>query len=524
MARLYLRIRQFFRLTGENPFIRMAKSPAQQGEYGESAMTPYLTRSGAACKFILFIVFLCRGLSVSNVADAKPVDTSNQDFSMTMLGDREFGTDSLNVSVPSGVIRIAIRNAWSPFVKKIRGVGIIETDLDHSDRDRANDIFARLCKATNDDLQNQPFETDTHIYSIRCLHNEKIIRRSGLLSELPREVSDDIFSFYEKVFKEYPDRGLALVRVEAEITDIYREKENISMAVRFINSGRYPISIQTPDEWNTQSFDRLRVTAWDEKDTKKWSVDLAGAPLLNKADLSTWLLNLSKSEQVTLVTIPAGGDVILRIKVMPDEKIQKGNYKIGAVISTTMITCDETGKEAENGTLNLSKINLGTGGIHTFTFGEDYPSTSAEWREYETKKRARLSGYVVGPGEPFAEDGHYRLISNSGQRSRFVSEFKRGRTAAIEDDSLDEKDKPFRGRLAWQWEADSALRTRCDPHQPCPRDGHWVALTRDYGWLDKRYTLYADTKRYFSAGEIMPEKRNAYGDELRYLAWYWLGV
>jgi hypothetical protein len=341
---------------------------------------------------------------------------------------------------------------------------------------------------------------------------------------LPIDLWGEANSFFDHVLKTYSRHGQALVRIKSEVDGVTLEKGNFLVSVIFFNAGRYPVSIQTPDEWDKRWFSRLDVTGWSDSGEKKWHADLVGERVVNKQELSTWTMDVPFNRTATFVTVPAGGNVVFKIVAVPDDKTTKWIYKFSALINTQMITGDKSGEEIENGRLELGKVNFISSEMRTFTLDRDWPSTPDEWRDFEARKRAQLSGRIVRPGETFAESGYYQLVSDSGQRSQFVTEFRRGRTAEIGADSLDDQGKPFSGRTAWRWEADSALGVRCDPNRPCPRDGHWVAVTRDFGWLDKRYTLYADTKRYFSAGEIMPAKRNAYGDELRYLAWYWLGI
>lgn len=462
-------------------------------------------------------------LPMSSVVYARSMEVGNQDFSINMLGGRDHGTDGIRVSVPSGKVRISISEAFSPFVDKFRGVGIVETTLNLDDSDQAKEIFDRLCDAANRPPLNESPASQTHRYSVRCLTDGKMFRHNGALSELPRGLYDECFSFYKKVFKKYPDEGRALVRIEAEVADVRPDKDKFLVAVKFINSGKYPVSIRTPDEWK-KPFDRLNIAGWNESRTEQWNADLAGAPLINKSELSTWILDVSNDKSPTLVTVPAGGSVVFKMTALPDGKVPRGSYKFGAIVYANMITGDQTGAEIEDSSLNIGSVRFSSSAGRSFILDRDYPSTPDEWRNYEVRQREKLSENVVRPGDQFPEDGYYRLVSDSGQRSRFVTKFKRGKTAEIEKDLRDDSDRIFTGHVAWQWEADSALATSCDPDQPCPRDGHWVAVTRDYGWLDKRYTLYADTKRYFRAGEFMQRKKNSYGEDLRYQAWYWLGV
>ncbi|HEY1608172.1 MAG TPA: hypothetical protein VGG24_02800, partial [Paraburkholderia sp.] len=476
------------------------------------------------CNGPIFVI--CGVISMSNTFAAdNPVRM--QGFAISAPGDRAFGQNDMGVWVKTGIVRIGISNRFTEIVPHdFRGVGAVETMLTHSDLDEAKEVQRRLCESSTDPLIDKTPEFGSLRFSVDCFHEDSISTHAGYVLNLPSDVSLIADIFFKKVLKNYSNNGIALVRVEAAIDDIEKIKDKFLASIKFSNSGRYSVSIRTSDEWD-RSFDRLTLTGWNEKHEDKFREELAGLPLVNKANLQTWTRELPDGI-ATFVEVPPGGNVTFKILVTPEGKVPKGTYKFSATIVTTMMT-GRGGRAIENGTLNLGLVNFGTSENTLVTFDRDFPSTPEEWKEYEARERAKRSGQLIEPGEPAPGAGYYRLVSDSGQRSRFVRRLRNGQSADVREGELDEYGKPMTGKIAFQWEGDDTAPVDCAPNTPCPRDGRWIPARRNFYTVDaaREYEMHG-RERFFRAGEIMPETRiEGYSDASAYtptVDWYWLGV
>ncbi|RAR61190.1 hypothetical protein C7401_108126 [Paraburkholderia unamae] len=236
---------------------------------------------------------------------------------------------------------------------------------------------------------------------------------------------------------------------------------------------------------------------------------------MNKDDYPVETIT-TMGESRTLVTIPAGETVTYKFLSVPAEKIPKGDYEFGALVYTSIYV---SGVNGAGGTVNFVSDTRST----PFTFDTDFPSTPQEWKDYEERQRAKLSEHVTPSGHAVAEDGYYRLISDTGQRSRWVYEFKKGAPSYKKELIYDSKGEAFLGRPVWQWEADLARKTLCSPGEPCPREGRWVGIKFAHrSWTADEYYLYGN--RRFQAGETMPPVLGDGDSEVPYAHWKWFGA
>jgi hypothetical protein len=290
------------------------------------------------------------------------------------------------------------------------------------------------------------------------------------------------------------------------------------IGVQFINGGQYPISMQTPDQWDERKADRLDVGGARIDAKGEWAASLAGLPVVNKSELSIDTVSLPMGGSGTFVTIAPGSSVTFKFLAMPNGKVPKGTYTFNVLTVTTI--------ETKGDIPNLSRVDFASDLAKSprVTFERDYPSTPREWRDYEERQRAKMSSFPVKPGEAFAEDGHYRLVSNSGQRSPFVFQFRKDATAPEWADVADEQGKAFYGISQWQWEADISLEDHCFVGRLCPRDGRWILTDTEFNrkMISARVKFSSRDERRFAAGEPMPDPHaGKYGYPN---CWHWLGV
>ncbi|CAD6546903.1 hypothetical protein LMG27952_04492 [Paraburkholderia hiiakae] len=437
------------------------------------------------------------------IANAKMDDSVVERFSVSILGDHQFGTNSVGVWVESGKIRVNLSNA---FDKQFDGAGVIDAQMSNDDIGRASDVFGKLCKASGASPANKlPIDT-LNIYSINCMQDGKPIRHQGRLSDLQRDLALEVFDFYQKSLEKYIRNGRAIERIGVTVSEVQREKEDFLVGVTFVNGGQYAISMRTPDQWKAIWQEKLDIGGKRIEGTDEWRASLAGLQIANKAELSIKTENLTMGESGTFVTIPAGGSVTFKFRVRPHGKIPKGTYKFGVLIVTTMTTLGDAP--------NLSRVNFGSNSEKSpsFTFDTDYPSTPDEWNDYEAHQRQKMSSQPVRPGEAVVEPGYYRNVSASGERGQFVVGLLRGERTATLDRASDR----------WVWDADLALEARCKPGKPCAREGRWVARTLMMGLGDRDET-HPEFERYMRVGEIAPEL-SSLGGYAPYHYWQWLGV
>ncbi len=366
-----------------------------------------------------------------------------------------YGSNGVGVWL-SGEIHVGLSDTIG---SDFNGVGVIDARLSSEDREQAKHIHGQLCKAAVEKPKTDQGDAGSDfVYSVTCRQQGELQSYQGRLNELPRELAFTIDSYRRMTLKIYADNGRAIVKLDMVVADVQRERDKFSIAVKFFNSGRYPIMMHTPDRWSRQRRDSLSILGKNADDASEWNIDLAGLPLVNKGEFPD-----------DIVTVAAGASVTFRFLTVPDEKVKRGKYYVNA-LAVTGIGGD--GVVSSIGRVSFHSDNRKPAIV---TFDRDYPSTSQEWEDYESRQRDKLSGNPVKPGAVFAEAGHYRLVSKRGQRSLFVIGFAEGAIAPEPTNRVDERGESFYGEVNWQWEADRARETTCGPGEPCPREGRWLA-------------------------------------------------
>ncbi|QGZ60173.1 type VI secretion system tip protein VgrG [Paraburkholderia acidiphila] len=400
---------------------------------------------------------------------------------------------------------------------KYRGVGLVETQLSPSDFARAREVHDELCKAAiakpETDIETDPEMT----YSLRCMQDGKLAAYHGQFRDLTKKEWFLSSKFQQDILANYADKGRSIVKFDVRVPDVHREKDKFAVAVAFVNSGRYPVQMITPDNWDRLWGQRLDISGFRVGGGGEWRADLAGQSIINKSDYPVETVT-TMGKSITTVKIPPGETVTYKFLAVPTGKVPKGQYKFGTLVYASITV---TGVNGAGGTVNF----LGDEESAPITFDRDFPSTPDEWKDYESRQRARLSEHVILPGNAVAEDGYYRLISETGQRSRWVYPFNQGGQSHRSERIYDSKGEPFplRPLPVWQWEADLARSTLCSPGEPCPREGIWAGGRFGHSFnTPDEYMIHE--KRTFRAGEIMPPVI-AYGaNEVPYASWYWLGA
>jgi hypothetical protein len=438
-----------------------------------------------------------------------------------------FGFSSMNVMPDgangvgvwlSGVIRVRLSNTLNKeLTGKLNGVGVVETQLSADDLAQATNIHSKLCQAARQKpgAEVEPMRPPL-VYSVNCMENGQLKSYQGQWHELPRELAFLLEDYQRRASKNYADQGFAIVKLDVVVTDMQRKRNKFLVSVKFVNSGRCPILMRRPDIWKLQRGDRLDVGAINTGDNDDWGLELAGVPLINHAEFPDETL-----------TIPAGGNVTFSFFAVPDKKVKRGTYSVGALVVT--------GVSGEDAAATMGRVGFisDNGKPAVVTLDHDYPSTPEEWEYYETQKRAAMSSQPVYPGEQFAEDGHYRVMSDSGQRSRFVTNFRKGETAPDVRDMAgiaDERGQAIHGKYpGWVWEADLPANSmksnvRCRPGEPCPRNGRWFArIESSLSWPP----VYDDSLGELiqcREGQAMPASRKAYEGVRSQVVWEWTGV
>ncbi|WP_322034066.1 hypothetical protein [Paraburkholderia sp. J76] len=357
---------------------------------------------------------------------------------------------------------------------KYRGVGLVEAQLSPGDFERAKEVHDELCKAAIAKPETDT-ETDPEMtYSLRCMQDGKLVAYHGQLRDLTKKEWFLSGKFHQDMLANYADKGRSIVKFDVRVSDVHREKDKFAVTVAFVNSGQYPIQMSTPDNWDRLWGQRLDIGGFRAGGGGEWRADLAGQPIINKSDYPVETVT-TMGKSITTVRIPPGETVTYKFLAVPADKVPKGQYKFGAVVYASITV---TGVNGAGGTVNFIDDEESA----PITFDNDFPSTPDEWKAYEARQRAKLSKHVSPPGNAVAEDGYYRLISETGQRSRWVYPFNKGAQTHQSERIYDSKGEPFplRPQPVWQWEADLARSTLCSPGEPCPRDARWAGCTSGY--------------------------------------------
>jgi hypothetical protein len=311
------------------------------------------------------------------------------------------------------------------------------------------------------------------------------------------------------------------VKLDVQVFSVERQKDGFMVAVNFVNSGKLPIKMFTPDNWKRQWGDAFSVEAASLDGKKKWSVDLLGLPLLNRSEFPD-----------ETIEILAGNRATFKFLIVPSVMVYRGAYRMNALVFT--------GITGEGDVATMGKVNFRSNPSKAtqITIERDYPSTPQEREQWEAQHRASMSLQPVKPGETFVEDGLYRavrLISGAGYRSLQVKPFKAGDIATAENVRMPMESAngvEINGPVQWVWEASAPTRTKpfssdyiegtehvCKPGAPCPRNGRWIERTEPDSWAGN-YTYRFSSLITRRAGQQMPQIQGDPGKT----EWEWVGA
>ncbi|HEY1608239.1 MAG TPA: hypothetical protein VGG24_03145, partial [Paraburkholderia sp.] len=68
---------------------------------------------------------------IANAADTKPVNGPDSSFSISVLGDGQYGENRIWIWNRPGKIRVRVSDPLTPDLKNFRGAGTIETVIAH---------------------------------------------------------------------------------------------------------------------------------------------------------------------------------------------------------------------------------------------------------------------------------------------------------------------------------------------------------------------------------------------------------
>jgi hypothetical protein len=345
------------------------------------------------------ILLFCVGALVMSESSAKehgfPVGEGFGLSSMNVMPD---GANDVGVWL-TGIVHVGLSNTLSEeMAGKLSGTGVVEARLSPDDLAQAKSIHSKLCEAARDKPSKdlEPMRPPM-VYWVTCVENNRPKPYQGQLHELPRDLAFQFGEYQHKILKHYADQGHFIVKLDVVVADLHREHGKLLVSVRFVNGGQYPIQMSTPDKWSRQ-WDRLGVGAIKIGDDG-WGFELVGVPLVNQAEFPDESL-----------IIPAHGSVSFSFLVVPDKRIKRGTYRIGA------LAIADIGGEGVAGTMGRVGFTSDNSKAAIVTFDRDYPSTPEELENYEAQKRETMSSKPEFHGSEFGEDDCYGAISVSNDR------------------------------------------------------------------------------------------------------------
>ncbi|NTX30485.1 hypothetical protein HT746_25770 [Burkholderia pyrrocinia] len=456
--------------------------------------------------FILLGVWVMSNVSVAATEGKLDVGGSGEGFGVYGLGGHEYGMNTVAVWL-SGKIRVMRADTIDNM--DLHGVGIFDGRLSPDDLKLANDIHRQLCEAVETGPSNEVPKIDPPtMYDVDCLRDGKLASYQGPTNQLPRALFNTLVSFYSRTRGVYLGESRTVVKLDVEVASVERVKDKFLVAIRFVNSGQYPITMDTPDKWPKEMRYQLDFGGKNESGTSKWGGSFAGVPLVNESEFPDGK-----------VVVPAKGSVTLEFLTLPDEKFTRGTYKFNVVV---------------NAAVDVPGVAPGLGRVdfHSdfstrvpFTFDRDWPSTPNEQQEYEARQREKMSLQPVYPGKTFAKDGYYLAVSSSTQRSRFMTAFRAGAVAPDMAAVVGEQGEAIYGRYpGWVWYADLGAPVRCRPGDVCPRNGRWFARVESFPVWPITYEDDLNEVIECRVGVPLPQSRRATEWSRDRVHWEWIGM
>ena len=244
-------------------------------------------------KFSGRAALLCFALG-NNVHADEAVNQENQTmkFSFTTNGAADgsinkYGNNS--VSVSGDVLQVQIGDSANN--RNISGVGIYKLRLANQNLESAKQLAELLCspKDPKSDV------TLPDLYIAECGGE----MRSSYVRDFNRDVVVKIADLVDTLTNSGVQEGRKLVKLDVSLISIDRAKDGFLVAVRFTNSGDYPINFKTPDRWDTRmGKDSLGVSDTKSGMGAKFGLGLVGQTLVDPAQFPDGEVNLADRKSV----------------------------------------------------------------------------------------------------------------------------------------------------------------------------------------------------------------------------------
>jgi hypothetical protein len=408
-------------------------------------------------------------------------------FSLSWPGHFEYG--SRNFEVKDHLLTYMIADTLDE--DGIFGIGIFEVPTRELGEKNVEEVFTALCADNNQTGESTLVDQDA-LFATTCEKNGVSTQRGGSLHRLPPESYRLIGKSANEWQTIAQQIGSKQLKLDASVSSITPEKAGFKVSIDFINGGDTFVSFSTPDNWGGTKLDG-RLGTGSDGDGNEWRFPLTGIALTN-----------AKEFPGNKVIIPPRSRKTLSMIVTPREKAKAGTYDFVGNVFMTL----EYELEGKKNTMRADYRLI----PKRITIDRDYPSTPAEWKEYEERKAKEVSS--LRPGANVAEAGFYRAVSVFGPRAPFLTALQPGTSAPMLNPN--EWDQ-------WEWEADLARPVKCAPGEACPREGRWTPRVANYRDHAQGDLIYSAHERRFRVGDNFPAV-DAGNDAARSLYWEWLGA
>ncbi|WP_143752262.1 hypothetical protein [Burkholderia sp. SRS-W-2-2016] len=273
-----------------------------------------------------FIFVLCGVFAMSNgsvAADNSKINAggAGEGFAIIGLNGHESGSNSVWVWL-AGNIRIGRSDTANS--SDLSGVGIFDATLTPDDLQLVRQLHQQLCEAAVADPKDElrPIEPPT-LYVVECRRDGEPVQHQGRTFELGRVLNGKLVDFFLRTRDSYLSQSRPVARLNVEVANVEREKDQFLVSIRFVNGGQYPIQMDTPDRWSTAMGYQLGFGGENEEDRTGWGGgNLAGLSLENKSEFPDGI-----------ALIPAQGSVIFKFLTLPKNRFTHGTYRFNASVN-----------------------------------------------------------------------------------------------------------------------------------------------------------------------------------------------
>ncbi|RDS79471.1 hypothetical protein DWU98_18130, partial [Dyella monticola] len=207
-----------------------------------------------SARFVAIVLMFFGVVTMSNVrvnaADNElNVGGTGEGFGVYGLGGMNYGMNTVSVRLP-GKLRIGRFDTIEDM--NLHGVGIFDARLSPDDLKLAHDIHHQLCEAVEAGPRDElPRIDPPRLYDVDCLRQGKHVHYQGPIYQLPSALADTLVDFFWRTRSAYLRESRTVVRLDVEVVNVERMRSKFLVSIRLINSGHYPILMDTPDKWST---------------------------------------------------------------------------------------------------------------------------------------------------------------------------------------------------------------------------------------------------------------------------------